>query len=71
MQATAELFDEEGFLKTGDVVEQRDHETFIWLDRVKNIIKLAQVGAPTEFFNVSGPVLIERQHSLSVPSNKP
>ncbi len=46
VQATAELFDEEGFLKTGDVVEQRDHETFIWLDRVKNIIKLAQVGAP-------------------------
>ncbi|BDA50881.1 Carboxylic acid reductase [Coccomyxa sp. Obi] len=41
-EATAELFDEEGFLKTGDVVEQRDHETFIWLDRVKNIIKLAQ-----------------------------
>lgn len=43
VQATAELFDEEGFLKTGDVVEQRDEDTFIWLDRVKNIIKLAQV----------------------------
>ena len=42
-QATADLFDEEGFLKTGDVVEQRDADTFIWLDRVKNIIKLSQV----------------------------
>lgn len=36
-------------MKTGDVVEQRDHETFIWLDRVKNIIKLAQVGVPAIF----------------------
>lgn len=47
MQATRDLYDEEGFLKTGDVVEQHDHETFIWLDRVKNIIKLAQVLPPS------------------------
>jgi fatty acid CoA ligase FadD9 len=43
------LFDEEGYFKVGDVVEQRDSETIVWIDRAKNIIKLAQ----GEFVSVS------------------
>jgi fatty acid CoA ligase FadD9 len=39
--ATRELFDEEGFLITGDIVEQRGDE-LRWIDRRKNILKLAQ-----------------------------
>lgn len=40
-QATSELFDEEGFIKTGDIFEQRDVDKFIWIDRRSNIVKLA------------------------------
>lgn len=43
MQATAELFDEEGYLMTGDAMEQTAEGTFMWIDRVKNILKLSQV----------------------------
>ena len=42
-QATKDLFDEEGYVMTGDVMEMRDDETFVWIDRVKNVIKLSQV----------------------------
>jgi hypothetical protein len=41
-QATKDLFDEEGYVMTGDVMELREGETFVWLDRVKNVIKLSQ-----------------------------
>ena len=42
LQATAELYDEEGFQRTGDVCEQQGPDTFMWIDRVSNIIKLSQ-----------------------------
>ena len=42
MQATAELYDEEGFQRTGDVCEQQGADVFVWIDRVSNIIKLSQ-----------------------------
>ena len=41
-QATAELYDEEGFMKTGDVCEQLGPDEFAWIDRVSNIIKMSQ-----------------------------
>ncbi|BDA45159.1 Carboxylic acid reductase [Coccomyxa sp. Obi] len=41
-KATAELFDEEGYLKTGDAMEQTADGTLVWIDRVKNILKLSQ-----------------------------
>ena len=44
LQATAGLFDDEGYLITGDAMEQLAEDTFVWIDRVKNIIKLSQVG---------------------------
>jgi fatty acid CoA ligase FadD9 len=40
--AGAALFDEEGYLVTGDIVEQRDADHLVWVDRKKNVLKLAQ-----------------------------
>ena len=33
----------EGFMETGDVMEQRGPNTVVWIDRKKNIMKLSQV----------------------------
>jgi fatty acid CoA ligase FadD9 len=41
-EATAAIFDPDGFLKTGDVMEQRGPRELAWLDRRNNVIKLAQ-----------------------------
>ena len=35
----------DGYMATGDVMEQRGPNTVIWIDRKKNIMKLSQVGA--------------------------
>jgi len=48
-EATREIFDEAGFFCTGDVVEQRGPDQFVWIDRKKNVLKLAQ----GEFVSVS------------------
>jgi fatty acid CoA ligase FadD9 len=40
--ATAAIFDENGFLKTGDIVELRGNGQMFWLDRRNNVTKLAQ-----------------------------
>lgn len=41
-QATKALFDRDGFMNTGDIVEQRGPGELVWIDRAKNILKLAQ-----------------------------
>ncbi|AUX39065.1 oxidoreductase [Sorangium cellulosum] len=41
-QATRDLFDEEGYLQTGDIVELHGEDEIVWLDRKKNVLKLAQ-----------------------------
>ncbi len=41
-EATRRLFDAEGFLNTGDVVEQRGEDRLVWIDRERNVLKLAQ-----------------------------
>ncbi len=33
----------DGFMETGDVMEQRGPNTVVWIDRTKNIMKLSQV----------------------------
>jgi fatty acid CoA ligase FadD9 len=48
-EATRELFDEAGFVRTGDIVEQRGPDEIAWIDREKNVLKLAQ----GEFVSVS------------------
>lgn len=41
-RATKDLFDADGFMNTGDIVEQRSPHTLVWIDRAKNVLKLAQ-----------------------------
>ena len=48
-EATRDLFDDEGYMRTGDIVEQRGPEEVTWIDRRKNILKLAQ----GEFVSIS------------------
>ena len=40
--ATAAIFDGDGFLRTGDIMEQRAPGRLVWLDRRNNVMKLAQ-----------------------------
>ena len=41
-EATAAVFSEDGFLKTGDIMEQRGPDHLVWVDRRGNVIKLSQ-----------------------------
>lgn len=41
-EATAAIFDAEGYLKTGDIVEDLGEGKIAWLDRRNNVIKLSQ-----------------------------
>jgi fatty acid CoA ligase FadD9 len=41
-RATKDLFDADGFMNTGDIVEQRGPDTLVWIDRAKNVLKLSQ-----------------------------
>ena len=41
-EATAALFDADGYIRTGDIVEERAPRTFTWLDRRTGVTKLAQ-----------------------------
>jgi fatty acid CoA ligase FadD9 len=40
--ATRALYDGEGFLRTGDIVEERAPDQVAWVDRKNNVVKLAQ-----------------------------
>ena len=41
-EATAAIFDPDGFLMTGDIMEQPGPQQLVWLDRRNNVMKLAQ-----------------------------
>lgn len=41
-RATRQLFDDDGYLNTGDIVEQRGPDRLVWIDRAKNVLKLSQ-----------------------------
>jgi len=41
-EATAKLFDEDGFVCTGDIMEQRGPDHLVYLDRRNDVLKLAQ-----------------------------
>ncbi|CAK7233773.1 putative NRPS-like protein biosynthetic cluster [Sporothrix bragantina] len=40
--ATASVFTDDGYVLTGDIMEQRGEDTLVWLDRRNNVIKLSQ-----------------------------
>ena len=40
-EASRDLFDEEGYLKTGDIVEERGPGHVVWIDRTNNVLKLS------------------------------
>jgi fatty acid CoA ligase FadD9 len=40
--ATQALYDEQGFLKTGDIVAEPGPDQVLWVDRINNVVKLAQ-----------------------------
>ena len=42
LQATAELFDKDGFYVTGDIMRQETPTRVVWIDRKKNVLKLSQ-----------------------------
>jgi len=41
-ELAAELFDEHGYYKTGDIVAETGHKRLVYVDRRKNVIKLSQ-----------------------------
>lgn len=49
-EATAALFDADGFLRTGDIVEERGPDQIEWIGRRNDVLKLAQ----SEFVAVGG-----------------
>jgi fatty acid CoA ligase FadD9 len=57
-----ELFDGEGFMRTGDIVEQRGPEQLEWIDRAGSILKLAQ----GEFVSVSRLEALYVAHSALI-----
>ena len=40
-EATAKLFDDEGFVRTGDIMEQRGPDHLVYIDRRNDVLKLA------------------------------
>ena len=40
--ATRALYDGDRFMRTGDIVERRGPDQFVWVDRKNNVVKLAQ-----------------------------
>lgn len=41
-EATANIFDENGYVITGDIMEERAPDHLVWVDRRNNVIKLSQ-----------------------------
>lgn len=41
-EASASVFDENGYVVTGDIMEERGRDHLVWLDRRNNVIKLSQ-----------------------------
>jgi fatty acid CoA ligase FadD9 len=62
--ATAAIFDPEGYLITGDIMEERGPDHIVWVDRRNNVIKLSQAEyvaiGPLEAMYLSGSALIKQ-----------
>jgi fatty acid CoA ligase FadD9 len=62
-EATAAIFDSDGYLITGDIMEERGPDHIVWVDRRNNVIKLSQAEyvaiGPLEVTYLSGSNLIQ------------
>jgi fatty acid CoA ligase FadD9 len=61
-EATGDLFDEKGYMKTGDIVEDRGEGRIAWVDRRANALKLAQgefvaISRLEELFTAGSPFI--------------
>jgi len=61
-EVTAELFDEDGYSLTGDIVEERGPDRIVVIDRRKDVLKLSQgeyvaVGTLGTVFEAGSPVI--------------
>lgn len=63
-EATASIIDEDGFLMTGDIMEEREQGMLFWLDRRNNVIKLSQAEyvaiGPLETIFLAGDALLSQ-----------
>jgi fatty acid CoA ligase FadD9 len=48
-ELSADLFDEDGYVVTGDIVEERAPDHLVWIDRRSNVLKLSQ----SEFVSIA------------------
>lgn len=67
---TAKPFDEEGFIKTGDVMEERAPDELVYIDRVNDVLKLSHgefvaIGALGGVFEANCPAI----HQIYVYGN--
>jgi fatty acid CoA ligase FadD9 len=63
-ELSAKLFDDEGFYRTGDVMEERGPDQLVYIDRVNDVLKLAQgefvaVGALGVIFEDQCPAIAQ------------
>src|SRR3546814_3622021 len=61
-EATAALYDEEGFIRTGDIMEERARDALVYLDRSNDVLKLSQgefvaIGALGSTFETGCPAI--------------
>ncbi|HEY4057659.1 MAG TPA: SDR family oxidoreductase, partial [Kofleriaceae bacterium] len=70
-EATAALFEPDGFLRTGDIVEEREPGLLAWIDRRQAVVKLAQgffvAPARLEILYVAGSSYIEQIYLYANP----
>jgi fatty acid CoA ligase FadD9 len=70
-EATAGLFEPDGYLRTGDIVEEQEPGLLAWIDRRKAVVKLAQgvFVAPTrlEAMYVAGSPFIQQMYLYANP----
>src|SRR3546814_18343250 len=62
LEATAALYDEEGFIRTGDIMEERARDALAYLDRSNDVLKLSQgafvaIGTLGSTFETGSPAI--------------
>ena len=63
-EATAKLCDEEGYLRTGDIMEERAPDELVYLERANDVLKLSQgefvaIGALGGIFENHSPAIMQ------------